>query len=117
MSITKDEAIKALQEREYLFVLYSQATRLPYVVEAEDTANDQVWIFASEEEMKTVGQKKLEDKILVMGMRHVKKDFVKLYGTLHMIGVNSILWHDGDEQIEVDLSDIARQVDLSKIDA
>ncbi len=116
MSITKEEAVKALHESEYLFVAYSQATRLPYVVEDEETANDQVWIFSTEDGLKAFGQKKLEDKILLMGMRFEKKDFPRLYGTFFLIGANAIVWNDGDEQLEVELTDVARQVDFSHLE-
>ncbi len=116
MSITKEEAVKALHESEYLFVAYSQATRLPYVLEDEETANDQVWIFSAEEDLKAYGQKKLEDKILLMGMRFEKKDFPRLYGTFFLIGANAIVWNAGGEQLEVELTDVARQADFSNLE-
>ena len=34
-----------------------------------------MWFFAEEETLKEYGKKKLEDKILLMGMRYEKKDF------------------------------------------
>ena len=39
----------------------------------EETFNDQVWFFAEEEGVKEFGQKKLEEKILLMGMKYEKK--------------------------------------------
>lgn len=116
MGISKEEAIKQLQGREHLFVAYSQATRLPYVTCDEETYNDQAWVFATEEGIKEHGKKLLEDKILLMGMRYDRKDFPKLYGILYSIGVNSVVWVDGEEKIEVELSDIAKQADMSKIE-
>ncbi|MBQ1311799.1 MAG: SseB family protein, partial [Blautia sp.] len=118
MSISKEQAVKDLQISDNLFVAYSQATRQPYVVCAEDTYNDQVWIFSREEEIRDFGKKKLEeDKTLLIGMKYEKKDFPKLYGTLYAVGVNSIVWNKGDEQIEIELSDVAKQRDLSSIEA
>ena len=49
MGISKEEAIKELQNRETVFVAYSQATKLPYVKCDEETYNDQAWIFSTEE--------------------------------------------------------------------
>lgn len=116
MGMSKEEAVKELQNRERVYVAYSQATKLPYVTCDEETYNDQAWIFATEEEIKEFGKKKLEDKILLMGMRYEKKDFPRLYGTLYAVGVNSVLWVDGKNQAEVEIEKIAKQADMSKVD-
>lgn len=116
MGISKETAIKELQNRDQVFVAYSQATKLPYVVCDEETYNDQVWIFSTEEGIKEYGKKLLDDKILLMGMRYEKKDYPRLYGTFYALGVNSVVWVDGEEKIEVDLPDIAKQADMTKIE-
>lgn len=116
MGISKEEAIKELQNRDMVYVAFSQATKLPYVTCDEESYNDQAWVFATEEEIKEYGKKKLEDKILLMGMRYEKKDFPRFYGTLYTIGVNSVVWVDGENQIEVELEKIARQADMSKLE-
>ena len=51
-----------------------------------------------------------------MGMRYEKKDYPRFYGTLYAIGVNTVIWVDGEEQVEVDLPDIAKQNDMSKLE-
>ena len=116
MGISKEEAIKELQNRETVFVAYSQATKLPYVKCDEETYNDQAWIFSTEEEIKEFGKKMIEDKILLMGMRFSKKDYPRLYGTFYAIGVNTVVWVDGEDKIEIDLPDVAKQADMSKIE-
>lgn len=58
----------------------------------------------------------IEDKILLMGMRFSKKDYPRLYGTFYAIGVNTVVWVDGEDKIEIDLPDIAKQADMSKIE-
>ncbi|MDO4275302.1 MAG: SseB family protein [Eubacteriales bacterium] len=116
MGMSKETAIKELQNRDQVFVAYSQATKLPYVTCDEETYNDQVWIFSTEEGIKEYGKKLLDDKILLMGMRYDKKDYPRLYGTFYAVGVNSVVWVDGEEKIEVDLPDIAKQADMSKVE-
>ena len=116
MGISVEEAIHELRNREEVFVAYSQATKLPYVTCDEETFNDQARIFATEEEIKEYGKQLLEDKILLMGMKYEKKDYPRLYGTLYAIGVNSVLWIDGENQTEVELERIATQRDMSQID-
>lgn len=116
MGISMEEAVKELQTRERFFVAFSQATKLPYVTCDEESYNDQAWIFATEEEIKEFGKKKLEEKILLMGMRYEKKDFPRFYGTLYAIGVNSVVWNDGENQIEVEIDKIAKQADFSSLE-
>ena len=98
MGISKEEAIKELQTREEIFVAYSQATKLPYVKCDEETFNDQAWIFSTEEGIKEFGKKMLEEKVLLMGMKF------------------TVVWVDGEDKIEIDLPDIAKQADMSKIE-
>ena len=112
----KADAVKQLQNRDVVFVAYSQATKLPYVTCDEESFNDQAWVFSTEEGIKEFGKKKLEDKILLMGMKYEKKDFPRFYGTLYAIGVNTVIWADGEDRTEVDLTDIAKQADLSKLE-
>ena len=116
MGISEQDAIKELQTRDAIFVAYSQATKLPYVICDEESFNDQVWVFATEEEIKEFGKKKLGEKILLMGMKYEKKDYPRFYGTLYAIGVNSVVWVDGENQAEVDLTSIARQADFSQLE-
>lgn len=116
MAISKQDAVKELQNRDMVFVAYSQATKLPYVTCDEESFNDQAWIFSTEEGIKAFGKKLLDDKILLMGMRFEKKDYPRFYGTLYAIGVNSVIWVDGEEQVEVDLPDIAKQADMSQLE-
>lgn len=112
----KADAVKQLQNRDVVFVAYSQATKLPYVTCDEESFNDQAWVFSTEEGIKEFGKKKLEDKILLMGTKYEKKDFPRFYGTLYAIGVNTVIWADGEDRTEVDLTDIAKQADLSKLE-
>ena len=116
MGISVEEAVKEIQGRESVFIVYSQATKLPYVTCGEETYNDQVWFFANEDKLKEFGKKKIEEKNLVMGMRYDKKDFPRMYGLLFSIGANTVIWNRDEEQIEVDLEKIVRKPDLEKME-
>lgn len=71
--------------------------------------------FSTEEGIKEFG-KMLEEKVLLMGMKFTKKDYPRLYGTFYAIGVNTVVWVDGEDKIEIDLPDVAKQADMSKIE-
>lgn len=116
MGISVVEAIKELQARENVFVAYAQTTKLPYVTCDEETYNDQVWFFAEEESLKEFGKKKLEEKILLMGMRYEKKDFPRMYGLLFSVGANTVIWNNGTEEIELELEQIVKKPDISQLE-
>ena len=116
MGISVEDAVKELQAKETVFVAYSQVTKLPYVTCGEESYNDQVWLFAEEETLKEFGKKKLEDKVLLMGMRYEKKDFPRMYGLLFSIDANTVIWNNGTDEIEIDLEKIVRRPDLSKME-
>lgn len=111
----KEEAIKILQSSEELFVIYSQATKMPYVTCDEETFNDQVRIYTDQEATKKYGEEKLKEKVLLMGSRVPKEGFPKLYGILHSIGVNEVvLVHEGEET-KAELSSVAVMRDFSDL--
>ena len=116
MSLTTEAAVKELQAAPSVFLACSRYTNLPYVTEGEETANDQVWIFAKEQDIKNFGQKLAADKVLIMGMKYEKKDFNRLYATLYAIDVNAVVWNNGKESAEVELSSIARQADFDSLE-
>ena len=117
MELNNQTAIKAVREREDLFVLYSQATRLPFVTCDEESFNDQAWLFASEDEVKAFGKEQAEKKFATAGMKYNKKNFGQLYGMLFAIGVNTVVWVEGESRQEIELTKLAAKPDYSKIEA
>ena len=78
MGMSKEEAVKALQNRECVYVAYSQATKLPYVTCDEETYNDQAWVFAKEEGLRNLARKSWRTKscLWVCAMkRRIIRDF------------------------------------------
>lgn len=116
MALIREEAVKALQTNNQLFVAYCQYTSLPLVTCDPETYDDQAHIFATEEEIKEFGKLQAEQKVLIMGMSYNKNDFPRLYGLLYSIGVNSIVWHQNKETIAVEIESIAKAADFSKIE-
>ena len=50
-------------------------------------------------------------------MKYEKKDFPRLYGTLYAIGVNSVIWIDGEEQIEIEILKLCENLYTQNINA
>lgn len=117
MALTLEEALKELRNSEEIYVAYSRATNLPYITEGEETFSDQVWLFSTEEEIKQYGKKLLDDRILIMGMKYEKKDFPRMYGLFYAIGADAIVWNKGEDRIEVEMSKLVREPDMSNVEA
>ena len=113
--MTKEEAIKKLRTSDSLYVAYARTTNLPYVTCDEETFNDQAWIFAREEDLKEFGKSEAEKKNPIAGMKYDRKNYPQLYGLLHAIGVNAVVFQDGQGSCEVELDEIAKAQDVSKL--
>ena len=102
MAITKQEAINSLINKEELFITYSTATRHPYVILDKETSHHQVWLFAEEKDVIAFNTKEVQEKkALVTGMKLEKSQYLPLFSELYAIGVNTVVWNDGEEKIEI----------------
>ena len=116
MELNNEAAIRTVRSRDHFFVLYSQATRLPFVICDEESYNDQAWLFAKEEEIKNFGKELAGKKYATIGMKFEKKNFGQLFGVLYAIGVNTIVWASGEDRQEIELPKLAKQMDYSKLE-
>ena len=111
--MNKTEAVRHLQRDEQFYSAFAVATNLPYVTCDEETFNDQVWVFSSEEEVKEFGRKCAEKKIALMGRIVKREQYLRFYGTLFSLGVNTVVYQNGAEKFEIDLGEIAQKKDHS----
>ncbi len=116
MALTLQSAKQDLRTRPFIFVAYCAYTNLPYVTCDEESFNDQVWFFYREQEIQEFGKKKAADKILLRAVKYEQKNYLQLYGLLYSIGVNSIVWNKSGETIEIEIGELAKQADLSKLE-
>ena len=116
MAVTLKSAKQDLQTRPFIFAAYSAFTNLPYVTCDPETYNDQAWLFFREQDIQEFGKSKAGEKILIVAVKFERKNFTQLYGQLYAIGVNEIVWNKAGQKLKIDLREIARQPDLSKIE-
>ena len=67
------EQAKRLQGMEMTFTVFSQAIKTPFITCDEESFNDQVWIFVTEEQAKEFCKKRLEenqDMLMVVKMEN-----------------------------------------------
>ena len=114
--MTQQEARELILELPEVYLAYSRATNMPYLAEGEEDASDQVFLFSTQEEVKAFIYRKQEEKIPVMGMWHDKKTFPHMLMILVHIGVDTVVFTQGEKTTSIPLSFLARQPDFSRIE-
>lgn len=96
-----------------LFILFSKATRLPYVVCDEKTFDDQIYLFLDEQQALDAAKKDgADDKTVI---RVENKQIMSFYLSLYSIGVNAIIVNISDKTMRVQLKELCKEPDYSKI--
>lgn len=115
MAIDKTFLVKSIQKKESMIVAYCAYTNMPFVVCDPETFNDQVWIFDTEAQLQEFAKPYTEKKILLRGVKYLNKNFLGFFSMLCTIGVNELVFvgETGKEMIE--LSDLIRRPDFSKL--
>lgn len=116
MAMIKEEVIQELRTREEIFFVSAAATNHPFVVCDEESFNDQVWLFSTEDGIKGYFETLKEKKIPLLGKKLEKKNLGNFYYQLRMIGVNAVVWNDGEESMELELDEVAPLPQLSEED-
>lgn len=100
--------IKKFQALKELHVPFSIATNMPFVTCDEETFNDQSWIFTSLDDVKEFAKKYAEQKMVFRDVVVKKENFKDLFVDFHSMGVNEVVFCEGKEQYQLDLSDFIR---------
>ncbi|MCI9440216.1 MAG: SseB family protein [Ruminococcus sp.] len=91
LAAMKKAAAERLRKPEQVYVLFSQCTRMPYVVCDGNTYDDEILLYFQEETAKSAVKKLLEEKEPVQALKIEKKDLLSFFVSLMPLGVNCIL--------------------------
>lgn len=115
MAVDQSLIIKKLRNSEEFYVLFSQATKMPFVTCDKETFNDQVWIFDNEKQMQELAKQYIDQKIYLMGVKVLKANALVFYMNLHALGINEVVFGVGGELHHLELQQIAPLPDYSDI--
>lgn len=87
----KKAAAEMLRKAEQVYIIFSQCTRMPYVVCDPNTYDDEILLYFREEAAKNAVKKLLEKKEPVQALKVENKDLLAFYVSLMPLGVNCIL--------------------------
>lgn len=115
MAVNQTFIIRKLQNLEEMYVAYSAVTRMPFATCDEETFNDQVWIFTKEDKIKEFAQSYKEKHILILPVKVQKAQAKFFYTNLFTMGINEIVFTDGDVESKLELTSVVRMPDYSKL--
>lgn len=114
MAMNHEDLIRTILTGEYIYLAHSAGTNMPYISCDEETFDDQVWLFAHDTDLKIYYEELKKKKIQLIGKRCDRKSYGNLFAQLRVIGVNQIVWVDGDEKTFMDLDEISPEPVLSE---
>lgn len=85
--------VKKMQRLETTYVAFGKGTRMPFLTCDEDSFNDQIWVFAKEENAHEFEERRWDehqDPIMVVGME--QEQMLGFYSSLYMLDVNEIVF-------------------------
>ena len=115
MAVDKTFLIKRIQKKEDMIVVFCGFTGMPFVVCDPETFNDQVWIFDSEKLLQEFAKPYTEKKVLLKGIKYPNKAFLGFFSMLYTIGVNELVFVSESGQEKIELEELIRKPDFSKL--
>lgn len=108
--------VKKMQKMKTTYVAFGQGTKMPFITCDKDTFNDQIWVFATEEKAKEVTQRfKDENQDFMMIVRIENDQLLGFYSSLHLLGVNEVVFVEEEQMSKVPLDKLVVQPDYSKL--
>ena len=115
MAIDNRFMIKKVQSKTHLYVAYCAYTNMPLVVCDPETFDDQVMIFETEPLLQEFAKTYTEKKILLKGMEYKNRDFLRFFASLYLIGINELIFTGSNGKVRIQLEDLVRRPDYSKL--
>lgn len=109
------ELIRKIQTQKEVFTILSRATRLPFVICDPESFNDQIWIFEEKENLEEAVKPLAEKKNPIASIRVENQSFLSFYTVLYTLGVNSVVYFEKGQKTELDLEEIVKKPDFSKL--
>lgn len=109
-AVTKQETLAALRKPGELYVVMSQATRMPFVMCDEETYDDEVFLYYRTEDAKEKAEALAKERYRTAVAKLEEKQLLGFYSNLYTMGVNCLSVNAGtDTAIQVQLSDLVKR--------
>ncbi len=115
MATDSSSIIEELEKCEEIFILYSGFTHLPFIECDDETFDDQVYIFTTQEMTQRFAHPYTLDKILLQAVNIKQKMIHGFLQSLFLYGVNAVMVQMEGAPIRVQLADVMEKPDLEKL--
>ncbi len=115
MAVDNRFMIKKIQGKEDMIVAFSLFTGKPFVICDPETFDDEVWIFENEALLQEFAKPYTQQKIALRGVKFGNKDFLRFFSSLFSMGVNKLVFVDEGNTTKMELTDLVKEPDFSKV--
>lgn len=111
----KKSIIQKLLSHQEILTVYCAGSNMPLVECGQDTFADRVYVFDSDEMLKKFATSIADKKLPLKGVKFLAKDKMSFFTMLLTYNIDEILFMDSKGRHVIQVSDIIRKNDLSKI--
>ena len=105
--------MKTFQGLPEIHVPFSAATNMPFVTCDQETYNDQIWMFTTNEAVNDFAKKYSEEKIILRDIIVKKEVFGDFFMDLHSMGINEIVFCEKNNIHKLEFSKFVKIPDFS----
>lgn len=108
-------AVKKLQKLDGFFTLFSPLTRMPYLACDEETFDDQVYIFATEEAGKAFAAELNSKQTPAAVLKVPQKQMAGFLSSLYSLDINMVIFQDDSGTVRLELEELVKRPDMEKL--
>lgn len=110
------EEVQKIQKSETLYGVFGAGTKQPFITCDEESFNDQVWIFSQEEKAKEFSQERKDgNQDILLVVKFENGQLLQFFASLFTLGVNEVVFRDGEVIHKIPLEKIVLKPDYSKL--
>lgn len=108
--------LRKMQKLEHTYAAFGRGTNMPFITCDEETFNDQIWVFTTEEKAKAFAEKRRdEQKDILMVVCFENKQLLGFYSSLYLLGVNEIVFVEEEQTTKIPLEQLVKAPDHSNL--
>ena len=112
MAIDNSFMIKRLEGFDTLYVLFSAATHAPFVECDEETMDDQIYVFTTEESARECAERYRAEKLAVQPAKLPGKAVKAFFTSLFLFSVTTVILQDEGAPVRIALDQLAKSPDI-----
>ena len=117
MAIDNSFMKKRIEKMQYLYILFSAVTHLPFVECDDKTFDDQVYVFTSEEMTQAFAKGYTAQKIMLQAVRISAPMFKGFFESLYQYDITAVMLQEEGAPVRIPLSDLAEKPEMNTEEA